>query len=146
MSREPLRERAYYSVFLPIATRWHDNDLYGHANNVVYYSWFDTVVNTWLIEAGLLDMDGTQPESPIGLVVETGCRYAAPVAFPDKLEVGLKVSRLGTSSVTYHLGLFIMGTAQAAAEAHYTHVYVDRASRRPTPLPEHWRRTFSTLI
>ncbi|WP_226637566.1 acyl-CoA thioesterase [Novosphingobium profundi] len=145
MSREPLRERAYYRAFVPVATRWRDNDIYGHANNVIYYSWFDTVVNTWLIEAGLLDLESEAPTGPIGLVVETGCRYAASVQFPQKLEVGLRVARLGSSSVTYHLGLFVAGEDAPAAEAHYTHVYVDRDSRRPTPLPEDWRTAFAAL-
>ncbi|GLK45642.1 MULTISPECIES: acyl-CoA thioesterase [Novosphingobium] len=136
MSREPLRPRDAYRHFTPISTRWHDNDVYGHVNNVVYYSWFDTAVNSWLIEVGLLDIENG---NPIGLVVETGCRYAASVEFPQKVEVGLKVARLGSSSVTYHLGIFVEGAEEPAAEGHFTHVYVDRDSRRPTPLPEAWR-------
>ncbi|MEE4452826.1 thioesterase family protein [Novosphingobium resinovorum] len=136
MSREPLRPRGDYRHFTPIGTRWHDNDVYGHVNNVVYYSWFDTAVNSWLIEVGLLDIENG---NPIGLVVETGCRYAASVEFPQKVEVGLKVARLGSSSVTYHLGIFVEGAQEPAAEGHFTHVYVDRDSRRPTPLPEAWR-------
>ncbi|WP_285021379.1 thioesterase family protein [Novosphingobium sp. fls2-241-R2A-195] len=136
MSREPLRPRSAYRHFTPISTRWHDNDVYGHVNNVVYYSWFDTAVNSWLIEVGLLDIENG---NPIGLVVETGCRYAASVEFPQKVEVGLKVARLGSSSVTYHLGIFVEGAQEPAAEGHFTHVYVDRDTRRPTPLPEAWR-------
>ena len=99
MSRAPLRPRGAYHHFTPISTRWHDNDVYGHVNNVVYYSWFDTAVNAWLIEVGLLDIENG---NPIGLVVETGCRYAASVEFPQMVEIGLKVARLGSSSVTYH--------------------------------------------
>jgi acyl-CoA thioester hydrolase len=142
MSREPLRSREVYSHFVPIATRWADNDMYGHANNVVYYAWFDTAVNSWLIDAGLLDLAGG---STIGLVVETGCRYASSVGFPQKLEVGVKVARLGSSSVTYHLGLFVEGETQPAAEGHFTHVYVDSASRRPMPLSDPWRTALATL-
>jgi acyl-CoA thioester hydrolase len=136
LKREPLRPRGAYRHFTPISTRWHDNDVYGHVNNVVYYSLFDTAVNSWLIQVGLLDIENG---NPIGLVVETGCRYAASVQFPQKVEVGLKVARLGSSSVTYHLGIFIEGAQEPAAEGHFTHVYVDRDTRRPTPLPEAWR-------
>lgn len=142
MSREPLRPRDAYRHFSRISTRWHDNDVYGHVNNVVYYSWFDTAVNAWLIEVGLLDIDNG---NPIGLVVETGCRYAASVEFPQKVEIGLKVARLGSSSVTYHLGVFVEGAEEPAAEGHFTHVYVDRDNRRPTPLPEPWRGILNSI-
>ena len=143
MSREPLRPRSAYRHWAPITTRWHDNDVYGHVNNTVYYGWFDTAVNAWLIEAGLLDVEAGDP---IGLVVETGCRYAAPLAFPQKVEVGLAVAKLATSSVTYHLGIFAERAAGAAAEGHFTHVYVGRDSRRPVPLPAEWRGTLERLI
>jgi acyl-CoA thioester hydrolase len=142
MSRDPFRPRGAYPAFVPVTTRWHDNDVYGHVNNVVYYAFFDTAVNTWLIEAGLLDIANGDP---IGLVVETGCRYAAPVHFPQKLEVGLALAKLGTSSVTYHLGLFVASEEQPAAEGHFTHVYVGRDSRRPVPLPEPWRTVLARL-
>lgn len=142
MSREPLRPRDAYRHFTLISTRWHDNDVYGHVNNVVYYSWFDTAVNAWLIEVGLLDIENG---NPIGLVVETGCRYAASVEFPQKVEIGLKVARLGSSSVTYHLGVFVEGKEEPAAEGQFTHVYVDRDSRRPTPLPEPWRAILNSI-
>lgn len=144
MSRHPLRARSEYRHFAPITTRWHDNDVYGHVNNVVYYGWFDTAVNAWLMDRGLLDVENG---NPIGLVVETGCRYAASVAFPQRIEIGLKVARLGSSSVTYHLGVFVEGEADAAAaaEGHFTHVYVDRHTRRPTPLPEAWRNVLLTI-
>jgi acyl-CoA thioester hydrolase len=131
-----LRGRAAYPVWREIATRWADNDAYGHVNNIVHYAWFDTVVNGWLIEAGLLDL---AHGDPIGLVVETGCRYAAPLAFPEPVEIGLGVERLGNSSVTYRLGVFAKDAEQAAAEGHFTHVYVGRDSRRPTELPAAWR-------
>ena len=143
MSRAPLRPRAAYRHWSPITTRWHDNDVYGHVNNTVYYGWLDTAVNAWLVEAGLLDVEAGDP---IGLVVETGCRYAAPLAFPQPIEVGLAIAKLGTSSVTYHLGVFAEGAADAAAEGHFTHVYVGRDSRRPVPLPSAWRGTLERLI
>lgn len=143
MSSPPLRPRSAYRHWTPITTRWHDNDVYGHVNNTVYYGWFDTAVNSWLIENSLLDIAAGDP---IGLVVETGCRYAASLAFPQPVEVGLAVARLGTSSVTYHLGIFAEGASDAAAEGHFTHVYVGRASRRPVPLPPAWRDTLERLI
>ena len=136
MSRGRLKGRGAYRVWHALATRWADNDAYGHVNNVAYYAWFDTAVNAWLIEAGLLDI---AHGNPIGLVVETGCRYALPLAFPEPVEIGLGVERLGTSSVTYRLGVFAKGSAAAAAEGHFTHVYVDRKGRKPVPLPEEWR-------
>lgn len=142
MSRDPLRSRDQYRHWTPIATRWHDNDVYGHVNNVIYYEWFDTAVNSWLIEVGLLDMDAGDP---IGLVVETGCRYAAPLAFPQKIEIGLRVAKLGSSSVTYQLGVFAAGVDAAAAEGQFTHVYVGRQSRRPVPLPQEWRHLLERL-
>lgn len=142
MSRDPFRPRSAYRHWTRISTRWHDNDAYGHVNNTVYYGWFDTAVNAWLVEAGLLDIERGDP---IGLVVETGCRYAAPVAFPQPVEVGLALARLGSSSVTYHLGVFAEGADDAAAEGHFTHVYVGRESRRPAPLPEAWRLRIGTL-
>ena len=142
MSRAPLRGRQAYKVWRALDTRWADNDAYGHVNNVVYYAWFDTVVNSWLIEAGLLDVAAGDP---IGLVVETGCRYALPLAYPEPVEIGLAIERLGTSSVTYRLGVFAKGAAQAAAEGHFTHVYVARDSRRPVALPAAWREKFRAI-
>ncbi len=119
-----------------------DNDAYGHVNNVVYYSWFDTAVNAWLVEAGLLDI---QHGPIVGLVVETGCRYAASLAFPEPVEAGLTVARVGRSSVTWHVGIFAAGKPQAAAEGHFVHVYVERQSRRPISLPEAWRTALAPL-
>lgn len=142
MSREPLRGRGAYPVWREIATRWADNDAYGHVNNVVHYSWFDTAVNAWLIENGLLDVTHGDP---IGLVVETGCLYAGSLAYPEPVEIGLGVERLGGSSVTYRLGVFARGAAEAAAEGLFTHVYVGRESRRPVPLPEAWRAKLETI-
>jgi len=134
-AREPLKGRDAYRVWREVSTRWADNDAYGHANNVVYYEWFDTAVNGWLIESGLLDV---MTGDPIGLVVETGCRYAAPLTYPEPVEIGLAVERLGTSSVTYRLGIFAKGAGEPAAEGHFTHVYVDREGRTPVALPASW--------
>ena len=142
MNRAPFRARDAYRHWTPLTTRWHDNDVYGHVNNTVYYGWFDTAVNGWLIDAGLLDI---ARGDPIGLVVETGCRYAAPLAFPQVVEIGLAVAALGTSSVTYHLGVFATGAEHPAAEGHFTHVYVGRDSRRPVPLPSAWRGILERL-
>lgn len=113
-----------------------DNDVYGHVNNVVHYSLFDTAVNGWLVEAGLLDPHGG---AIIGLVVETGCRYARPIAFPQAVEAGLRVATIGRSSVRYELGLFSEGRDDAAAEGFFVHVHVDRSTRTPVLLPQFWR-------
>ena len=136
MSRAPLKGRDAYRVWRDVGTRWSDNDAYGHVNNTVYYGWFDTAVNAWLIEAGLLDVAAGDP---IGLVVETGCRYARPLAYPEPVDVGLAVEHVGASSVRYRLGVFAKGAAEAAAEGHFVHVYVGRETRRPAELPEAWR-------
>ncbi len=125
--------RSAFRHFSPIATRWMDNDAYGHVNNVVYYSFFDTAVNRYLIEAGALDIHRGQV---IGLVVETRCNYFAPLEFPQMVEAGLRVAHVGGSSVRYEIGLFAAGADESAACGHFVHVYVDRASRRPVPLPE----------
>lgn len=134
--------RGDYAWFHRITTRWADNDVYGHLNNVVYYSFFDTAVNACLIQAGVLDIH-TGPA--IGLVVETQCRYFAPLAYPQPVTAGLRVGHLGRSSVRYELGLFGDDADQAAAEGHFVHVYVDRDSRRPTDLPSPMRDYLATL-
>lgn len=135
--------RSAYRVFRTIGTRWMDNDVYGHVNNVVYYSWFDTAVNAYLIERGALDIhQGTV----IGLVIETQCNYFAPLAFPQTVEAGLRVAHLGKSSVRYEVGLFAQGEALAAACGHFVHVYVDRETRRPVALPEALKTTLETLL
>jgi len=134
--------RAAFALFRPITTRWADNDVYGHVNNVVYYAFFDTVVNGWLVEQGLLEI---QRSPVIGLVVETRCSYFAPLAFPDPLEGGLAVERIGRSSVTYRIGIFREGAAEAAAAGQFTHVYVDAESRRPVPLPDEHRAALASL-
>lgn len=135
-------ERRAYRAFRAITTRWMDNDAYGHVNNVVYYSWFDTAVNAWLIEQGVLDLHGG---ATIGLVVETQCNYFAPLAFPQVIEAGIRVAHMGRSSVRYEVGLFAEGAAQAAAQGHFVHVYVDRITRRPMALPERMRTVLETL-
>ena len=135
--------REAYRHFTGISTRWADNDVYGHANNVVYYAWFDTAVNAWLIEQGFLD----PAASPvIGLVVETGCRYFASVGFPDALEAGLAVARLGTSSIVYEVGIFAAGGQAAVAEGRFVHVMVDRATQKPTAIPDAMRRGLEALL
>lgn len=134
--------RSAYRVFRTIGTRWSDNDVYGHVNNVVYYSWFDTAVNAYLIEQGALDIHAG---SVIGLVIETQCNYFAPLAFPQTVSAGLRVAHLGSSSVRYEVGLFADGVDLAAACGHFVHVYVDRETRRPVPLPEPLKRTLETL-
>lgn len=135
--------RSAYRVLRPITTRWSDNDVYGHVNNVVYYSWFDTAVNAHLIEQGALDIH----HGPvIGLVIETQCNYFAPLAFPQTVWAGLRVARLGTSSVRYEVGLFAEGEDMAAACGHFVHVYVDRHTRRPVALPEPLKKTLETLL
>jgi len=135
-SPEPIRRgpepRARYAAFRPITTRWMDNDVYGHVNNVVYYSFFDTAVNGLLMDAGVLDIHHGEV---IGLVVETQCNYFAPIAFPQAVAAGVRVAQLGRSSVRYEIGLFAAGEPLAAACGHFVHVYVDRDTRRPVALP-----------
>jgi acyl-CoA thioester hydrolase len=142
MSRRPPATRAEFAHFLAIPTRWMDNDAYGHVNNVVYYSFFDTAVNRFLIDRGVLRIDASPV---IGLVVETGCRYHRPLAFPDAVEVGIRVAHLGTSSVRYELGVFREGEDTAAAEGHFVHVYVDRETRKPAPLSAELRAALQTI-
>jgi acyl-CoA thioester hydrolase len=124
--------REGYPYVLEIPTRWADNDVYGHVNNAIYYGYFDTAVNRHLTDHGLL----SPSESPvIGIVVETGCRFHRSLAFPDVIEAALRVSKIGNSSVTYELALFRKGDREPAASGHFVHVYVDRATRRPAPIP-----------
>ena len=139
-------QRDDYRVFHAIATRWADNDAYGHVNNVVYYSWFDTAVNAWLISTGSLDLESS---AAIGLVVDTACSYFESVSFPATVEIGMCVKTLGRSSVTYGIGVFRHGPHgeaiagqnrhTAIAQGHFTHVYVDRSTRKPVPIPDQIR-------
>jgi acyl-CoA thioester hydrolase len=132
MSKPAPEPRNAYRHFQRIPTRWMDNDVYGHVNNVQYYSYFDTVVNQYLIEQGVLDFERSEV---IGLVVETGCQYFSSIAFPDVVTAGLRVARLGNSSVRYEVGIFRNEEPDTAAKGHFIHVYVERANRRPSALP-----------
>ncbi|OWQ48531.1 thioesterase [Roseateles noduli] len=135
--------REAFARFLPVQTRWMDNDLYGHLNNVVYYSLFDTAVNRYLIEQGALDLHHGEV---IGLVIETHCNFFASLAFPQPVEAGLRVAKRGRSSVRYEIGLFAEGEPLCAARGHFVHVYVDRASRRPVAqLPESYVKALAAL-
>jgi acyl-CoA thioester hydrolase len=138
-----MTRRTSYRSFLAIPTRWMDNDAYGHVNNVTYYSYFDTAVNEHLIRAGGLDILGA---STIGLVVETFCRFHKPLTFPDVVDAGLRVRKLGNSSVTYEIGLFRQGDDEPAATGHFVHVWVARATGRPTPVPPAVRAALQTLL
>ncbi len=134
--------RAAYRHFHAITTRWLDNDAYGHVNNTVYYSWFDTAVNQYLIEHGVLDVANG---AVIGLVVETQCNYFSAMAFPDLVHVGLRVAGSGSSSVRYEIGIFRNDEPLASAQGHFVHVYVDRDTRRPTALPAPLRAALAAL-
>jgi acyl-CoA thioester hydrolase len=141
-ARDGPPSREAFTRFVPMTTRWSDNDPYGHLNNVVYYALFDAAVNAVLIEAGLLDV---MESAVVGLVVESQCRFFSSLAFPDALEVGVVVERLGKSSVRYFLAVFRAGAPVAAAAGRYTHVYVERAGGRPTPIPDRHRRLMEAL-
>ena len=136
MSRSPLAGRGDFKVWRNVTTRWADNDVYGHVNNTVYYEWFDSAVNAWMVDQGLLDIASGDP---IALVVETRCTYAAPLAFPENVDVGLSVAQLGQSSIRYRIGIFAGDSDNAAAEGEFVHVVVNRASRRPVEIPADWR-------
>jgi acyl-CoA thioester hydrolase len=139
-TKAPLRSG--FTHFLPIATRWMDNDVYGHVNNVVYYSYFDTVINRYLIDEGGLDIAGGET---IGLCVESHCAYFRPVAFPDALDAGLRVAHLGRTSVRYEIGIFAAAGDEAAALGWFVHVFVDRVTRRPAPLPDRIRAALAKI-
>ena len=135
--------KSAYKVFRDIATRWSDNDLYGHVNNVVYYSWFDTAVNGFLIERGAIDI---HVGPVIGLVVETQCNYFTPLAFPENVVAGIRVAHIGSSSVRYEIGLFAADDdTVCAAKGHFIHVYVDRITRKPVALPLQLMSVLETL-
>ena len=134
--------RSHFRRFVPLTTRWHDNDVYGHVNNVVYYAFFDTAVNQLLVEAGVLD---PATSTTVGLVVSTRCTYFASIAFPDAIEIGVRVAQLGRSSIRYDLGVFLQGEPECRALGEFTHVYVDRASQKPVPIPDPVRAVLSQL-
>ena len=142
-ARAAASRRGDYIHFMIVQTRWMDNDVYGHVNNVTYYSYFDTVVNRYLIDSGGLDIhDGPA----IGFVVESSCRYLAPFAYPETIEAGLRVAKLGSSSVRYELALFAPGEDTARAEGQFVHVFVDRVTQRPVPLPPQLRDALAKLV
>ena len=136
MSREAPASRSEFKAWRRFTTRWADNDAYGHVNNTVYYQWFDSAVNAWLVGQGMLDIHSGDP---IALVVETRCAYFAPLAFPQDVEAGLAIADLGRSSMRYRIGIFAAGADLAVAQGEFVHVAVDRASRKPVELPSMWR-------
>ena len=136
-------KRAEYAAFRKMQTRWMDNDVYGHMNNVVHYSLFDTAVNGWLIEHGLLD---PLTSESYGLVVETGCKYYAEMQFPDVVHAGLRIAKIGTSSVRFEVGSFRNDESEAAAEGFFVHVYVGRETHRPVAIDGARREAFKTLF
>jgi acyl-CoA thioester hydrolase len=142
VSREAPAARSAFKVWRTFTTRWADNDAYGHLNNTIFYQWFDSAVNAWLVEQDMLDIANGDP---IGLVVETRCSYFAPLAFPQEVEVGLAVAKLGRSSVHYRIGVFGAGEENVAAQGEFVHVVVDRLSRRPIEIPEAWREKLETI-
>jgi acyl-CoA thioester hydrolase len=135
--------RGAYRHFLAIPTRWMDNDSYGHVNNVTYYSYFDTVVNEHLMRAGGLDI---RDDPVVGVVVETACRFHQSLSFPETIDAGMRVAKLGTTSVTYEIGLFRQGEATPAASGRFVHVWVDRATQRPSPIPPRIREALAPLV
>jgi acyl-CoA thioester hydrolase len=146
VARPVPESRSAYHQYRRIETRWADNDAYGHVNNVVYYAWFDTAVNAYLIEQGVLDIHNG---ATIGLVVETHCNYFAPVVFPQAVEVGIRVAHIGRASVRYELGVFVENDNRefvaCAAKGHFVHVYVDKLTRLPSPLPSMFKTVLEKL-
>jgi acyl-CoA thioester hydrolase len=140
---QPGQRRQDFKHLVPLQTRWSDNDLYGHVNNVVYYSYFDTVINRYLIDSGVLDLEESQV---IGVCAESQCRYLQSIAFPEPLEAGLRVGRLGKTSVTYELGIFRIGIDEACAVGHFVHVFVDQATRKPVPVEGALRTALERLV
>jgi acyl-CoA thioester hydrolase len=143
MPVKPSYSRQDFKKMMTITTRWSDNDVYHHVNNVVYFSYFDTAVNQNLVEHGLLDL---QNSSVVGLVVNNQCQFFASITFPDLVHVGLSVEKIGNSSVTYRIGIFKNDEPELAALGTYTHVYVDRLSQRPVPIPQAIRALFETML
>jgi acyl-CoA thioester hydrolase len=140
---EPTETRAAYKHFLRIPTRWKDNDVYRHVNNTEYYSYFDTVINEYLIRAGGLDYEHGEV---VGLAIETRCEFHKPIKFPQVIEAGLRVGKLGTSSVRYEVGIFIEGDSDCAAHGHFVHVFVRRPDNKPTPIPPPLRAAMERLL
>ena len=142
MSRRPPAHRSEFKVWRSFSTRWADNDSYGHVNNTVFYEWFDSAVNAWMVEQGMLDIAAGER---IALVAETRCSYSAPLAFPQPVEVGLAVAALGRSSIRYRIGVFAQDSTAAAAEGEFVHVVVDRSTRRPVEIPPGWREKLELI-
>ena len=142
MSKPQRPSRSEYKYFVPITTRWKDNDIYGHVNNVTYYAYFDTVANQYLIEEGGLNIHA---DPIVGFVVNSGCNYYAPIAFPDRLEGGLRVNRLGNSSVEYGIAIFKAGEDQAVADGHFVHVFVEKASNQAVAIPAAIRAALESI-
>jgi acyl-CoA thioester hydrolase len=142
VSRQAPVSRADFKAWRQFTTRWADNDAYGHVNNAIYYQWFDSAVNAWLVEQGILDIESGDP---IALVAETRCSYFAPLAFPGDVDVGLAIAKLGRSSIRYRIGIFAADAEQAAAQGEFVHVVVDRATRRPVEIPPSWRRALDAI-
>jgi len=143
LSNKKIETRSNYIVFNPITTRWSDNDIYGHVNNVVYYSYFDTAANHYLINEGGLDINNSPV---IGFVVNSGCNYHSAIAYPDKIESGLRVDRLGNSSVQYGVAIFKEGEEKAAANGHFVHVFVDRKTNKPVSIPTEIRQALHAIL
>jgi acyl-CoA thioester hydrolase len=142
VSREAPAQRSEFKVWRRFTTRWADNDAYGHVNNAIFYQWFDSAVNAWLVEQGMLDIEHGDP---IALVVETRCSYFASLAFPGNVDIGLSAAELGRSSVRYRIGVFGEAAEEAAAQGEFVHVVVDRASRRPVEIPADWREKLEEI-
>ena len=142
MNREIPAARSEFKVWRRFTTRWADNDAYGHVNNTVFYQWFDSAVNGWLVAEGMLNI---AEGNPIALVVQTRCTYFAPLAFPEDADVGLAVAELRRSSIRYRIGVFGAGEDRAAAQGEFVHVIVDRASRRPVEIPLGWRTRLEAI-
>ena len=142
MSKPAIPTRADYKVFYPITTRWSDNDIYGHVNNVIYYSYFDTAANRYLIEEGGLDITDA---SIVGYVVNSGCEYHSPITYPEQLS-GVRVDRLGNSSVQYGIAIFKQGGAGSCAHGHFVHVFVERAENKAVPIPGNLRAALERVL
>lgn len=143
MSKPAVPQRGDYRVFYPLTTRWADNDIYGHVNNVTYYAYFDTAANRFLIEEGGLDISDS---SIVGYVVSSGCEYHAPVAYPDDLEAGLRVDKLGNSSVRYGIAIFKRGESSAVAHGYFVHVFVERETDSAVAIPGGLRQALEQIL
>lgn len=143
MTEETIETRGAYPHFLTLQTRWSDNDIYGHVNNVTYYSYFDTVVNGYLIDEGGLDI---QKGGVIGVAVETMCKFKKPITYPEPIDAGLRVGKLGHTSVRYEIGIFRKDETDAAASGHFVHVFVDRATNQPVPIPDDIRCALERIL